>query len=534
MSVIEEHSRAEMEASEYDGVHFAQERPAGVVLGLTWDQLAVIGFGVLWLGAGILAQGRMLIVGVVMALVCVLIGILRVQGRSAPGWARLALTHLSRAGSGQLSYKQGMGPGHEVQLVDGEPQASVVDAGMEAIRDGQGRIRPGKPARLRLPGAADELRMYGLPGGAGFVWDPRAKVASVCAKVLTSRGFDLESFDAQESRSQSWGASLAAMGRLPGVVRIQASDQTTVVSGSRVLGYYEAKQESAGVSGADVDPFLDAAFRELMREAQSMPVHEQWVTLVVSPEKIGSQLKALGGGVPALMEHTLKIMATVEGMLPRSGTRVTAWHSPRSLAGLSRAAFDPDSALSVSASDLTGVTVGASANGGGGPMGVEVFPGHLRTDGHMHRVYKVSELPQDIARLGFLDELIFSGEFRHTVSVFMAPVDRGSAMRATKQRMSTWRSDTKMMERLDRPPSPEHEQEKVDIEREQSELMRRHAALDMVVLVSITGRKESELEAAANEVTTAAITAGCELRLLWLEQDAGFMAAALPFGMVKL
>ena len=524
----------QQETSEFDGVHFAQERHPGVVLGLTWEQLAVVALGVVFALGGIVLQGRMLIIGIVMLLVCVAVGVIRLQGRSIPEWAVLFVRQLVRQASGQLTYRQGVEPGHQLQLVDGEPQAVVLEAGQAAVRDAKGRIRPGAPARLRLPGGADELRLYGLPGGAGFTWDPRTKEASVCAKVLTTRGFELESFDSQEERSLSWGAALAAMGRLPGVVRVQAADQTTLISGSNVLGYYESKQESAGIESKTVDPFLDAAFRELMAEAQAMPVHEQWLTIVLSPAQIGSQLKSLGGGVPALMDHALKVMSTVEGMLPRSGTRVAAWHSPRSLAGLSRAAFDPDAALMVSSTDTSGAVQGASPNGGGGPMAVEVHAGHMRTDGHMHRTYKVSELPQQLARLGFLDELIFAGDFRHTVSVYMSPVDRASAMRATKRRMATWRSDSKVMERMDRPPSPEHEQEKDDIEREQGELMKRHAGLEMAVLVTVTGRNESELEAASNEIMTSSITAGCELRPLYLEQDSAFMAAALPFGMVKL
>lgn len=58
--------------------------------------------------------------------------------------------------------------------------------------------------------------------------------------------------------------------------------------------------------------------------------------------------------------------------------------------------------------------------------------------------------------------------------------------------------------------------------------------MDMVVLVTVTGRSQSELESAANEVVTAAITSGCEVRPIWLEQDAAFIAAALPFGRIKL
>ena len=167
-------------------------------------------------------------------------------------------------------------------------------------------------------------------------------------------------------------------------------------------------------------------------------------------------------------------------------------------------------------------------------MAVEVYPGHMLSDGHMHRTFKVSELPQQMARLGFLDDLIFAGDFRHTVSVVLAPVDRAAAMRATKRAMATWHTDSKMMARMDRPASPEHEQTRVDIEREQGELMKRHASMQMAGLVTGTGRSSSEVEAAANEVLTAAVTAGCEIRPLWLEQDSAFLAAALPFGMVKL
>ena len=519
--------------SEYDEVRFPQERTPGLVLGLTGEQLIVMGIGVAVGMAFILRGGPSLVVGLMFFVVFGILGAVRFRGRSVPGWIAVALRYLRRGSSEQLSYRQGLSPAHELTLVDGEPQAVVIEAATKAERDAKGVIKPGQPTRFRLPGVTGELMVYALPNGAGFVWDPRAREAVVVAKVMTSRGFNLESFDAQEERSLSWGAALAAMSRLPGVVRIQASDQTTLISGANVQGFYEGKQEAAGITGEQIDPFLDAAFHELMREAQSMPVHEQWLSLVVSPAKITSQLRALGGGMPALMEQMSKLMATVEGALPRSGTRVTAWHSPRTLAGLSRAAFDPDAALMVSATDLTGAAVGTAPTSAG-PMAVETHPGHLITDGTMHRTYKVSELPQDVARLGFLDELVFSGDFRHTVTVYMSPVERGAAVRSVQRRMASWSSDSSFLRKLGRPHSIEHDQTLEDIQRERAELRRRHTGMDMVVLVTVTGRSQSELESAANEVVTAAITSGCEVRPIWLEQDAAFIAAALPFGRIKL
>ena len=88
MAVMES---TQQETSEFDGVHFAQERHPGVVLGLTWEQLAVVAVGAVFALGGIVVQGRMLIIGIIMLLVCVAVGVLRVQGRSIP---ELSLIHI--------------------------------------------------------------------------------------------------------------------------------------------------------------------------------------------------------------------------------------------------------------------------------------------------------------------------------------------------------------------------------------------------------------------------------------------------------
>ncbi|MCD0184897.1 hypothetical protein J7351_12180, partial [Micrococcus luteus] len=67
-----------------------------------------------------------------------------------------------------------------------------------------------------------------------------------------------------------------------------------------------------------------------------------------------------------------------------------------------------------------------------------------------------------------------------------------------------------------------------------AELRRRHTGVEVVVLVTVTGSSRSELESAAAEVVASGITAECELRPVWMEQDAAFVAGALPFGRMKL
>lgn len=56
-----------------------------------------------------------------------------------------------------------------------------------------------------------------------------------------------------------------------------------------------------------------------------------------------------------------------------------------------------------------------------GPAGADVTANHLWSDGWYHRTFMISEWPQAQARLWFLDDLTFSGEFRHTVTVAFTP-----------------------------------------------------------------------------------------------------------------
>ncbi|MBD4382008.1 hypothetical protein GUH10_09020, partial [Xanthomonas citri pv. citri] len=119
-------------------------------------------------------------------------------------------------------------------------------------------------------------------------------------------------------------------------------------------------------------------------------------------------------------------------------------------------------------------------------------------------------------------------------SVFLAPVERGAAVRSVQRRKTDWHTNSRLMSKLGRIGSLEHDQSLEDVEREEAELRRRHTGVEVVVLVTVTGSSRSELESAAAEVMTAGITAECELRPVWMEQDAAFVAGALPFGRMKL
>src|SRR5699024_12023725 len=92
---------------------------------------------------------------------------------------------------------------------------------------------------------------------------------------------------------------------------------------------------------------------------------------------------------------------------------------------------DPGSSVQIS--ERLGDWVGAAPHSAG-PMAMEVFKDRVTTDGFWHRTYKVSEFPQKQARFGFLDALVFAGEFRHTVSVYYAPGQPRKALKKLQKR----------------------------------------------------------------------------------------------------
>lgn len=522
--------------SPWDGARFARERTTGVLLGLSWSQVITLGvaLGLMLILVFVGGFPRGFFAALVLGAAAAGVVVPKVMGRPLIGWAGLWLRYLVRGARDQLTFVR------REDTDDGEtptePSSPVLSPGeTSTARDEAGRIKPGSGSRFRLPGEANELRVYTLPGGAGFVYDPRRGEGIVCAKINTSKAFALESFDAQEDRTANWREAISAIARMPGVARVQHADQTTLISGSKVMEFYNQKSAEAtaagGASAEEINPFLHAAFVELMAEAQDMPVHETWMTVVLSRDKVAKRIKSLGGGLSGFMNLALSVMTTIEGTLPASGTTVQAWHSPRSLAALVRSAFDPRASVVIS--ERSGDWVGV-APGSAGPMAMEVFTDHVRTDGYLHRTYKVSEFPQSQARLGFLEPLIFAGDFRHTVSVVWVPRDARGALNHIQRRKADWRTTTRLLDKLDRPHTLEHDRELEDIDREETELVDGHARLDLAVLITVTGAAEMELEANCSDVLARAVNANCELRVAYLEQDSALLAAALSFGMVEM
>lgn len=543
-----------VEASEYDGSHFGREESTGVILGLSLGQVSFLGVGIV---VGIVAIVTLgfpvgLVSAILIGVVFAVIGLPRFGGKSLLRWAWIFVRHWVRSATGQTAFRAS----HEGAEVWADEEGNLtfgsgdytavggpVKRGEDTQRDKKGRIKPPEGQRLRLPGEFNELQVFQLPGGAAFVYDPRRREAMVVARILTDRAFNLESFERQEDRLRAWAGAQTAIAQIPGVARLQCSDQTTIISGARVLSWYEKKRSEARVvvdgqtgrefrqSGEEIDPFLHASFVDLIDQAEGQPVHEMWLTVVLSQKHLSKRISAEGGRLRGFMEVALSVMGAVESALPESGASVVSWHTPRSLAAVVRTAFDPHSAMEIS--DRSGERAGVAVEAGG-PMFATWTVDQFQSDGAFHRTFKISEWPQAQARLGFLDRLVFAGDFRHTVSLFIRPREARKAFKDVERRKADWETNDTLRRRLGKQPSLRHERQIGDINREETELVQGYAALRIACLVTVSAASEQELEANCADLRTRATEAGCELRLMAGEQESGFIAAATPLGRLLL
>ena len=529
-----------VEESEWDGTHFSREESTGVVLGLDFGQVGFLGVGVVIAVTLVIAFGFPVgfIGAVAVAGVFGVIGIPRYDGRSLLRWALVFISMWFRKKQGQNQFVQ------ETDTIDAtvddageiviQPTYKAVDgdSGEDIPRDKKGRIKPPVGQRMKLPGEFNELQMFQLPGGAAFVYDPRRREAMVSARILTEKAFHLEDSNRVEDRLRAWAAAQTAVAQIPGVIRLQCSDQTTIISGSKVLEWYESRQGREGEStGSDVNPFLDQSFVELMNQAEGQPVHELWMTVVLGQEPLKKRIQANGGRLRGFMETALSIMGVIEAAIPDSGARVMGWHTPRSMAALIRSAFDPRSSVEISSrrGDREGVAVSAA-----GPMHASWDVNRFESDGALHRTFKISEWPQSQAQLGFLDRLVFAGDFRHTVSVYIRPRDTRKAFKDVERRKADWETNDKLRRKAGRQQSLRHDRQLEDIEREETELVVGHAALKIACLITVSALSEQELEANSGDVRTRAAEAGCEVRSMDGEQDAAFVAGATPLGRLMI
>ncbi|MDP9988322.1 hypothetical protein QMY03_08855 [Arthrobacter sp. KFRI-F3372] len=483
-------------------VKFPRYERRGFFLGLKWYQLLIVAGGVAIAivasashgPAGLFASGPMW-------LGLILLGLLQYSRIPFPAWAKQIALFFYRAAVGQTKFL----------------------------------ARPESPrltGRLALPGGLGNLELRSTASGACFLVDSHGKEAIAVLRCST-RSFALLDADDKAWAVQAWSRVQAGLAQRPGVSRIAIQDYTVPYPSSALWDYY--RDNAAGAETDSTATWGQRAYEDLLGAAGATMSHELLVSFVLDTSKARRRIRESGGGLLGL-EHVLRL--EVEAMKTSLGThsvKVEEWIGEPELLGMIRGAFDPATPPSPKPAASTAVLDSAINQEqenlrNPGAMGVEEHWTYLQTDSGFHQTFWVAEWPRQKVFPGFLHPLIYVGEFRHTFTEVIRAVPTAEALRDIRSAQEAHETRRRINARFDRPLTREQKAEEEEVSQREEEIVAGHGDVRPAAYITITATSLEDLARHRQELESAAAGAFVELRLLYGQQWAAFVAGGLPLG----
>lgn len=474
-------------------VRFPRHERHGLFMGLQWYQLSLVALGMLIAALSSATGGPLAFILTAPVWVgLMLFGILQYARIPYPVWAFTASLFFLR---------------------------SVLDETLYLARPEQ----PQKAGTMALPGGLGSLELFKTTKGEGFILDRNGNEAMVSLRCTTT-SFALMDSDDKAYAVQSWSRVQASMASRPAVARIAIQDYTVPYPSSALRAYYERSVPPERIADAQ---WGDLSYLDLIEAAGSAMSHEIIMTIVLDTAKARHRIKDAGGAMAGL-EHVLR--SEVEAFstgLKTHGVIVTEWLSDTAITAVIRGSFDP-AAVAKWAATIGGSKGSTSVSPG--PMATDEHWTYLRTDSGFHQTFWVAEWPRQQVYPGFLQPLIYVGEFRHTISQVIRTVPTDQALRDIRSAQEAHDTRRRINARLDRPLTREQRAEEEEVAQREEEIVAGHGDVRPAAYVTITADTLDELSRCRQELESAAAGSFVELRLMAGQQWPAFIAGALPLG----
>jgi hypothetical protein len=396
----------------------------------------------------------------------------------------------------------------------GRPLATWVPVGLTwLIRRGQGpvtspqpldgsRATAGRHRRGLAPAGLDLVRVAPEPGqpSLGVVRDRRYGTWAAVLPVQ-GRSFSLLDEEQQVQRLEAWRAVLASLAR-PGspIRRIQWIERSAP-------GVIHSQPDRLGLPApSDVAAErAQSSYAELISSlAATVRAQDVWIVLSVE----GSRARSGGTGRP--LDGLKREIRLLQGQLRHADLRPA---DPLTLTDLHT------TVACLHRRGRPNVHLGQDPSAW--PLASDEAWSSFRTDESWHATYWIAEWPRVEVSPDFLVPLLVGGG-RRTVSVIMAPVPPGRALREVRSARTADVADARLRDRAGFLPSARRELEADGVARRESELAEGHAEFRFSGYVTISALDRSELEAQCAEAEHAAQTAHLELRRLYGRQAEAF------------
>jgi hypothetical protein len=490
------------DARALEAVKFPRYERRGFFLGLKWYQLLIVtGGGAVAIVASASGGPAALFTTGPMWLGLMLLGLLQYSRIPYPAWAKQIALFFYRSAAGQTRF-----------------------LAKPAI--------PQLAGRLALPGGLGNLEIRTTARGECFIVDRHGKEAMAALRCST-RSFALLDADDKAWAVQAWSRVQAGMAQRQGIARIAVQDYTVPYPSSALWGFYRgalAQTESVTATWGQ------RAYEDLLGAAGSTMSHEVLVVVVLNTSKARRRIKESGGGLVGL-EHVLRLeVESMQTSLATHSVKVEEWVGEPGLLGIIRGAFDPASLPSAkvpvapappSDAPETEWTDNLHRHG---PMGIEEHWTYLRTDSGFHQTFWIAEWPRQKVFPGFLHPLIYVGEFRHTFTEVIRAVPTAEALRDIRSAQEAHETRRRINARFDRPLTREQKAEEEEVSQREEEIVAGHGDVRPAAYMTVTATSLEDLARHRQELESAAAGAFVELRLLYGQQWAAFVAGGLPLG----
>jgi Putative type VII ESX secretion system translocon, EccE len=441
---------------------------------------------------------------------------LRVAGRTLDEWMVIAVSFQLLKARGQSRFHSGaFAPG-----ASGDPTA---------------------PAPLDLPGILAPVRILTAESGTGrsmaVLYHPHDRSYTAVARI-TSAGIALADAGRRDAQVNGWGrllAGLCAEGHP--IVRIQAIQRVRPEDAVGLRSWH-ADHLSPDAPGQAL-----AITAELLAEAAPASVRrDEWLAFTMDERRAAAAIRAAGGGEAGACAALARHVRALAGAVSDAELEVTEWLTPRELAEVFRAAFDPDSDQALEQrryAEESAVAAGRQPSGLAagvdpglaGPVRAEASWGSYRHDGGVSVCYQIYDWPRGEVYATSLFPLLGDGMSRRSVSIYLQPLSPREAERQVMAERTQRDVAIRMRQRTGQ-IVPEHEKAaQVRAQEQDAERAAGHGLVRFTGYVCVTVSDGADIADAMAGLEADAAAARIEVRRMWGAQDVGFALAALPAGL---